>query len=146
MKDAIERAKAADILFVAAAGNDAKNIEAKPSYPASYNNSNIISVAAITSTGALASFSNYGVLSVDLGAPGLSIASTVPVSTGSGYAYMSGTSMATPHVTGAVALYAANHLGAKAVEIKAAILNAATSTASLNRKTVTGGRLNVGGF
>lgn len=149
--DAIERAKAANILFVTAAGNSSINIDATLSYPASYNNDNIIAVASITSTGALSSFSNYGVTSVDLGAPGSGIYSTVPVRSAgkvvSGYANYSGTSMATPHVTGACALYAASNPTATAAQIKDAILGSATSTPSLNGKTATGGRLNVsGGF
>ncbi len=143
--EAILRANTANILFVAAAGNGNQggkgiNIDSKPSYPASYNASNIISVAAITSSGALASFSNYGLNSVDLGAPGYGIYSTVPT----GYASYNGTSMATPHVTGAVSLYAYYYPGTSAAAIKSAILSAATSTSSLAGKTVTGGRLNVG--
>lgn len=145
--DAIERANQAGILFIAAAGNGnqggkAINIDSRPSYPASYNNSNIISVAAISSNGAIASFSNYGTISVDLGAPGVGIYSTLP----SGYGSYSGTSMATPHVTGAAALYKSTHAAATAVDIKSAILGSVTPTASLNGKTATGGRLNVSGF
>ena len=84
---------------------------------------------------------------MDLGAPGSGIVSTVPGQKGaSNYASYSGTSMATPHVTGAVALYAASHPGASPAQIKAAILAAAVPTASLSGKTVSGGRLNVGGF
>jgi subtilisin family serine protease len=149
LSDAIERANVADILFIAAAGNSGVNIDVTPSYPASYNNVNIITVASITSTGALSSFSNYGSSSVDLGAPGSGIVSTVPVKSGrgsvSGYASYSGTSMATPHVTGACALYAASHPGATAVIIKNAILNNTTTTPSLNG-TTTKGRLNVSQF
>ncbi len=146
----------ANILFIAAAGNggsDGKgdNNDTTPSYPASYTSPNVISVAAITSTGALASFSNYGFNSVDIGAPGNAIYSTVPVRQGLfqvvvGYASYSGTSMATPHVTGAAALYAAYHPGASAASIKTAILSSATPTASLSGKCVTGGRLNLSGF
>jgi subtilisin family serine protease len=94
----------------------------------------------------LASFSNYGVTTVDLGAPGVGIYSTLPGSGGTSYGSYSGTSMATPHVTGAAALYASTHPGATAAQIKAAILNSTIPTASLASKTVTGGRLNVSTF
>lgn len=147
--DAIERANTAGILFVAAAGNSILNMETDPSYPASYTNANIISVASITSTGALSSFSNYGSTQADLGAPGSDIISTVPTgrrTVTSGYANYSGTSMATPHVTGAVALYKSINPAATAAQIKAAILSSATPTPSLSGKCVTGGRLNVSGF
>jgi subtilisin family serine protease len=148
--DAIERANQAGILFIAAAGNSTNDNDANPSYPASYNNTNIIAVASIDSNGALSSFSNWGATSVDLGAPGRGIVSTVPQSSRgrivSGYASYSGTSMATPHVTGGAALYAASHPGASASQIKNAILNSVVPTASLSGKTLTGGRLNVSSF
>jgi subtilisin family serine protease len=145
--DAIERANVQNILFCAAAGNASSNNDTNPSYPASYSNTNIIAVAAITSTGGLASFSNYGASTVDIGAPGSNVISTVPSSSGgSSYAYYSGTSMATPHVTGACALYAASHPGSTAAQIKNAILSSAVATSSLSGKCVTGGRLNVSGF
>ncbi|MFA6126694.1 MAG: S8 family peptidase [Bacteroidales bacterium] len=150
LQDAIERANTAGILFIAAAGNDGLNTETSVSYPSGYPNANIIAVASITSTGALSSFSNYAATKVDLGAPGSSIISCVPVKSGrnivSGYASYNGTSMATPHVTGSVALYASTHPGSSAATIKAAILGNATPTASLAGKCVTGGRLNVSGF
>lgn len=148
--DAIERANAQGILFVAAAGNASNNNDASPSYPAAYTNANIIAVASITSTGALSSFSNYGANSVDIGAPGSGVWSTVPLrSKGkvvSGYASYNGTSMASPHVAGAIALYVSSNPGASVSVVKNAILNSTVPTSSLNNKCLTGGRLNVSGF
>jgi subtilisin family serine protease len=158
--DAINRAGNAGILFIAAAGNGGKdgngdNNDATPSYPSNYQCTNgntrgwdcVISVAAITNAGAKSSFSNYGVNMVDIGAPGSAIVSTLPTRQGdSSYGSYSGTSMATPHVTGAAALYASTHPGATALEIKNAILASAVPTASLAGRTVSGGRLNVSGF
>jgi subtilisin family serine protease len=107
----------------------------------------VIAVAAITSTGAKSGFSNYGATTVDLGAPGSAIYSTVPTKQGAAsYASYSGTSMATPHVSGAAALYAASHLSATAAQIKSAILGSVVPTSSLAGRTTTGGRLNVSGF
>lgn len=147
LKDAIDRAGVANILFIAAAGNNGKNTDAAANYPSCYTSSNIISVASITKTGGRSSFSNYGLTTVDIGAPGSGIWSTLPGSGGtSKYGSYDGTSMATPHVTGAAALYASTHPGATAAQIKAAILNSAVATASLSGKCVTGGRLNVSGF
>ena len=146
--DAVERANTKNILFVAAAGNGGSdgvgdNNDAVASYPSNMTNSNIIAVAAITNTGAKSGFSNYGATTVDIGAPGSAIWSSTAYNTLSSY---NGTSMATPHVTGGVALYAASHPGATAAEIKNAIMSSAVPTASLSGKCVTGGRLNVSGF
>ncbi|CAA9408334.1 MAG: Serine protease, subtilase family [uncultured Propionibacteriaceae bacterium] len=145
VQDAIERANTAGIVFVAAAGNGGgdgvgDNNDTTPHYPSSYPNNNIVSVAAITKTGTRAAFSNYGATHVDLGAPGADIWSTTAYN---GYSSYSGTSMATPHVTGAAALYASVKPGASAAIIKAALLRSAVPTASLSAETVTGGRLDV---
>ena len=102
--DAIQALSDAGILFVAAAGNESSNNDVFPSYPASYQIPNIISVAASTGGGQRASFSNAGSASVDMTAPGNYILSTTPKNT---YEFFSGTSMATPHVTGAAALLCA---------------------------------------
>jgi len=141
---AIERASAAGILAVVAAGNSRRDVDASASYPASYPNANIITVASINLDGGLSSFSNYGVSTVDIAAPGESILSTYPSS--GGYTFLSGTSMAAPHVSGAAALWAAYHPNDSAAQIKAAILRTAVPTPSLVGKVGAGGRLNVATF
>jgi len=143
--DAIERANSAGILFIAAAGNGGSdgvgdNNDVTLSYPSGYSNENVIAVASITSSGARSSFSNFGATTVDIGAPGSGIWSTTAFNTYSSY---NGTSMATPHVTGAAALYAAAKPGATATTIKNAILTSAVPTASLSGRCTTGGRLDV---
>ena len=140
LRDAIDAGGRAGILFVAAAGNEATNNDFTPSYPANEPSDFVISVAATDRSNRLASFSNYGATSVDLAAPGVSIYSTVP---GNAYASYSGTSMATPHVTGAVALLAAGRPGSTPAEIRSALLGTTTPVAALAGKTVTGGLLNV---
>jgi subtilisin family serine protease len=154
LQDAITRAAKADILFVAAAGNGGvdgigDNNDLGGYYPSGYNThatagyDNVISVAAITSTGGLAGFSNYGASSVDLGAPGVGIWSTTK---GGGYGYMTGTSMATPHVAGAIALFSAANPTYTAAQIRAELLSSGIQTPSLSGKTVTGARLDVAEF
>jgi subtilisin family serine protease len=154
LKDAIDRANAANILFIAAAGNSGANNDATAAYPSGYTSPNVIAVAATTSAGGLASYSQYGATTVDIGAPGSGIISTVPVASGkgknatvgSGYASYNGTSMATPHVSGAAALYAYRNPGSTAAQIKAAILGSAVPTPSLQGKVATNGRLDVSGY
>lgn len=152
--DAIVRGAKQGILYVAAAGNGGTdqvgdNNDLLGYYPSAYSTAAkagyeaVVAVAAITNTGALATFSNYGKTTVDLAAPGYSIYSTT---VGGGYGYKSGTSMATPHVTGAIALYAAADPAASAAAIRADLLASTIATAALSGKTVTGGRLDVAGF
>jgi serine protease len=136
--DEINKAGANDILFVAAAGNNATSNDTTPTYPCSYHTANEVCVAATDNRDSLANFSNYGATSVDLAAPGTSILSTVP----GGYDTFSGTSMATPHVSGAAAL--ALSTGYQSVwTLKATILAAVDPIASLAGRVATGGRLNV---
>lgn len=147
LANAISAAGAANILFIAAAGNSGVNIDVSPSYPASYGLSNLLAVAAMDKPGALAGFSNYGANSVHLAAPGVSVLSTVPSRKGAAsYAYYSGTSMATPHVTGAAALYASLNACATAAQIKAAILAQASPAAGLQGHVQGARLLNVAGF
>jgi subtilisin family serine protease len=157
--DAIVSGAHQDILFVAAAGNSGSDNDETASYPSSYDTTAcpagqqcdipaggwaaydaVTAVAAIDSQGALASFSQYGATTVDLGAPGVGIWSTTAYNEYSSY---NGTSMATPHVTGAAALYAAATPGSSAAQIRQALLSSVQPTAALTGKTATGGRLDV---
>ena len=142
LQAAIERCRAAGVLFVAAAGNESSNNDSWPSYPASFPTDNIISVAATTRTDGLASFSNYGRVSVDLGAPGDGIYSTVSTSDRS-YDTYSGTSMATPHVAGALAMLAAQFPNESYASLITRLLDGTDKIASLAGKTKSGGRLNL---
>jgi Ca2+-binding RTX toxin-like protein len=109
-------------------------------YPAGYNLANIVSVASTTRTDSLSYFSNYGLTSVDLGAPGSDIYSTTP---GNTYSTYSGTSMATPHVTGAAALLWSQNPTWTVQQIKTTLMNTGDSLSSLAGKTVSGKRLNI---
>ena len=139
INDAIRLAAEQGQLFVAAAGNESNDNDAVPVYPASFDLDNVISVAATTASDTLAWFSNFGATTVDLGAPGEGIYSTLP---GNGYGYLDGTSMATPHVSGAAALLLSQDPGLSAGELKSALLGTADPVADLAGRTVTGGRLN----
>jgi subtilisin family serine protease len=144
LKDAIEAGGTAGILFVAAAGNGGRdgfgdNNDSMPAYPASYDSACIVAVAATNRNDGMASFSNYGVTSVDLGAPGVDITSTWP---GSSYNTISGTSMAAPHVSGVAALAVSVDPTLAVSQLKKALLASVDKIPSLAGKTVTGGRLN----
>ena len=137
--DAISYANDHDVLFIAAAGNESSNNDNSPSYPANYDLPNIISVAATDHRDQLSGFSNYG-MSVDLAAPGSNILSTY---SDGGYATLSGTSMATPYVTGAAVLIKSNFPELTALEIKEILLETVDELDNLSGKVATSGRLNV---
>jgi subtilisin family serine protease len=137
--DAINRASANDILFVAAAGNNASNNDVTPNFPSSYNAPNVVAVAATDHNDALAAFSNFGATSVHLGAPGVAILSTTR---NNAYSVFNGTSMATPHVSGAAALILSTSALTTA-QLKSQILSNVDPIPSLSGITSTGGRLNL---
>ena len=149
LKDAIIVADQSGALFVAAAGNSNNNNDLNPHYPSSYDVPNVLAVAATDHNDAKASFSSYGATTVDLGAPGVSIYSTVPTSGSSccsdpsGYKLLSGTSMATPHTSGAAALVMAHFSGISHHQVKDRLMNSVDPVSSMQGITVTGGRLNV---
>ena len=139
--DAINTAGQQGALFIAAASNDyGNNNDINPVYPASYDLPNIISVASTTRTDALSGFSNYGPTSVDLGAPGSDIYSTLP---GGNYGLLSGTSMASPHVTGGAALVWSQNPTWTAQQVKNQLLQTTDPISALSGRTVSGGRLNI---
>ena len=144
LQTAIANAEANNMLFVAAAGNGGPdsvgdNNDIFPFYPASYTNANVVSVASTTSNDFRSGFSNYGATSVDLAAPGSRIYSTVP---GGGYGLSSGTSMATPHVSGAAALVL-SRCSLSTLALRTNLMDNVDPIASLAGLMVTGGRLNV---
>lgn len=139
-KDALDSAQNANMLFVVAAGNSAANNDTTPSYPASYPQANILVVGASDNIDQLASFSNYGLTSVHLVAPGLSIFSTF---LDKSYAYLSGTSMAAPSVAGAAALIKASSPSLSYLQIKSRIIESVDRRTQLQTKISSGGRLNL---
>ncbi|MGH7726255.1 MAG: choice-of-anchor D domain-containing protein [Candidatus Eiseniibacteriota bacterium] len=139
LHDAIAAFGSAGGLFIAAAGNAGQNIDLFPTYPASFDLENILTVAATDHNDLLAGFSNWGLTTVDLAAPGSDILSTVP---GGGYFSASGTSMATPHVTGAAALVLGRFPGMAALDVKGLLMATVDPVPALAGLVGTGGRLN----
>ena len=138
--DVIKLASDKGIIFIAAAGNDGNDNDSNPSYPASYQLENVISVAATDNRDQLASFSNYGRTKVHVAAPGVKILSTVK---GNDYALMSGTSMATPHVSGIAALLLSTNPSYTVAQVKDILIRSSDKVRGLSRKVVARGRVNV---
>ncbi len=163
LQEALARAEQKGVLFVAAAGNGRANPAAgtsagfdndtdpKPMVPASFTNSNIVSVAAIDSEKKLATFSNWGHKTVALGAPGVKILSTVPgnryqdtiIDIGTLKATWDGTSMAAPFVAGSLAVIWSQHPGWSAAQVKAELLAHTTAIDSLKGKVASEGHVNL---
>jgi subtilisin family serine protease/subtilisin-like proprotein convertase family protein len=141
-KDAIQRFVDAGGTFVASAGNSANDNDSPTAknFPASYNIPQIIAVAATDHNDALASFSSYGVRTVDVAAPGVNI---LMAQQGGGYGYASGTSFSGPIVAGVVSLLKSIKPNASAVEIKQALIDGSDPLPTLQGKVRSGGRINV---
>lgn len=143
--DAINHANSVNALFVAAAGNGGydqigDDNDTTPFYPANYDLPNVLSVAAADQNDALASFSNFGSTTVDLSAPGVNIYSTLP---GNNYGYLSGTSMATPYVSGAAGLLLSQNSSRHPAALKALLMGKSDALTNQKNKNVAGGRMNV---
>jgi subtilisin family serine protease len=139
LEDVIRKAGEADILFVAAAGNDGADADRRPHYPSGYKLPNVLSVAALDRRDELASFSNYGAKGVHVAAPGKEILSTW---LGGGYEEHSGTSMATPFVAGVAGLVLSVEPNLSVRELRDRLTNTVDRLDSLKGKVVSGGRVN----
>ncbi len=143
--DAVAAANAAGVVFVSAAGNGGSdqigdNVNGNTASPASCSSAGNITVAALSSSNSLASFSNFGNVNVDLGAPGVGIRSAIP---GGGYQSWSGTSMAAPHVAGAAALLLGLEPGLTPAQVETRLRDTGVATSSISGHTVSGRRLNL---
>lgn len=138
LEDAIKRAAEAGIIFTAAAGNSRSNNDTRPHYPSNYDVENVVSVAAHTAQDTLASFSCYGKRTVHIAAPGHNVMSTVK---NGGYKAYSGTSMATPHVSGVLGLLLANEGRMPHSEMRERLLATSIPVAAYRGKTINGGRI-----
>ncbi len=135
LKDSIQAAHDAGIVFVAAAGNSRADNDARPTYPANYEVENVITVGAHDGSGKRSSFSNYGKKTVHIFAPGSGIMSTVP---GDRYQKMSGTSMACPIAAGAIGLLMAENPNLTPLEIRERVIATAVDNGELGRFTPVG--------
>ena len=136
--EAVRKATQAGIIFVAAAGNSASDNDGLPHYPSAYPD--VFSVAATDADGSLAYFSNYGQNSVHIAAPGVSVLSTFP---GNSYRALSGTSMAAPHVSGAVALMLSHDSSLNSAQVRSRLISSADVLPGLSGKVYSAGRLNL---
>lgn len=139
LSDVIQDASDAGIIFTAASGNSSTDNDKRPHYPSNYQIENIVSVAATNSKDALASFSCFGKKTVHIAAPGKDILSSVP---GGRYSSFSGTSMATPHVSGVLGLLLAHNGRLPHLEMKERLMATSDPLSALRGKTVNGGRIN----
>jgi subtilisin family serine protease len=137
--DAYSAAGAAGVLVVCSAGNDSQNNDSEPSYPANYRLANLLSVASVNQAGELSAFSNYGLDSVDIGAPGEDIVSTYP---GNAYIFLNGTSMAAPHVAAVAALVISRYPGIGLPELRQRLIQSSVPLPALAGKVKTGGIVN----
>ncbi|HQZ95438.1 MAG TPA: S8 family serine peptidase [Pyrinomonadaceae bacterium] len=138
LEDVIKAAGDAGILFIAAAGNDGTNNDARPHFPSNYDLPNVISVAALDRNNKLASFSNFGVKTVHIAAPGKEIVSTW---IGDNYREASGTSMATPYVSGVAALIIASDPSISMKDLRTRLLDSVDKQDNLKGKVSSGGSL-----
>ena len=139
LEEVIRNAYENDILFVAAAGNSTVDNDRRPHFPSSYNVPNVVSVAALDRNDQLAKFSNWGAKSVAIAAPGVEILSTW---LGNAYEEKSGTSMATPVVSGVAALILAENPGMSVDDLRKKLMDSTDPIVALKGKTVSGGRIN----
>lgn len=140
LEDSIKAAKDKGIMFIAAAGNDSSNNDSRPSYPASYQVDNVISVASHTAQDTISSFSNFGKRSVHVAAPGSNILSSTP---NGEYKVFSGTSMATPHTSGVVGLLLSETGRLPVLEVRNRLMATTTPGAAYRKTTQGGGRVNI---
>ncbi|RMD96440.1 MAG: hypothetical protein D6814_11380, partial [Calditrichaeota bacterium] len=137
---AIEFARDKNALFVAAAGNESNDNDRNANYPSNYDIENVLAVAASDRNDRMASFSNFGRTTVDLAAPGVDVLSCQPRNR---YQRLSGTSMATPHVSGAAALVMAQFPGLTYRQVMVRLMGSVDRKSAFTGKMVSNGRLNV---